>query len=362
MSVVNISVSQLVAGMIIADDVYSPSRKKIVTKNTIVNPKVISHLKMFSNCDIPVLIPQAIAERMISENPEIIHANKIKESHEFKKFKNHYSATIETIQTALHNVMDSESKQFDQERLLGYVDDIVSECGNSMHTFDMLHCMRDSMDLTYAHSINVALICHSFAAWLNYSESETRLLTLAGLLHDVGKTRIPNEILEKNSKLTDEEYTLIKKHTLFGYQLVADSPLDNRIKDAVLSHHERCDGSGYPRKLTGDKMSDFAKIVAIADVYDAMTSKRSYRENVCPFDVVAELEADSFYKYDPLFLMTFLKHIVQSYINAPVLLSNSLIGSVVMINQDYPSKPIVKVGDTFLDLTKEKGITIRSLL
>lgn len=362
MNVINIPPNQLKAGMIIADDIYSSTREKIAAKNTIVNPKIISKLKLFTNRTIPVLIPQALSDRMAVENPDAAHANKTKESLEFKKFKKHFSSTIDTVKDGLDTILQTPQGKFEQTQLLGYVDSLLEECGNSMHTFDMLHCMRDSDDLTYVHSVNVALICYSIASWLNYSPEEARLLMLAGLLHDIGKTQIPSAILNKRGKLTEAEFATMKKHPVYGYQLVVDSPLDNRIKDAVLSHHERYDGHGYPRGLTGDQISDFAKIVAIADVYDAMTSKRAYRDNVCPFDVVAELESEGYSKYDPAFLLPFLKHIVQSYINAPVLLSNSLVGTVVMINQDHLSKPIVKVNDTFFDLSKEKDLTIRSLL
>ena len=348
--------------MIIADDIYSSTREKIVAKNTILNPKTISKLKLFTNQEIPVLIPQALAERMAAENPELLHANKIKESLDFKKFNKQYQKTIDTIHSVLDSLMDSPEKTLEQEQMLSYIEGLLVESGNSMHTFDMLHCMRDNTDLTYVHSVNVALICNSIAAWLNYSPEDTKMLTLAGLLHDIGKKQIPTLILNKSGELSAEEYALIKKHPIYGYQMVAEFPIDNRIKDAILSHHERYDGSGYPRGLSGDQISDFAKIVAIADVYDAMTSKRIYRESVCPFDVVATLESDGYSKYDPQFLLTFLKHIVQSYINAPVLLSNSLIGSVVMINPDHLSKPIVKVGERFYDLSKEKELFIRSLL
>ena len=133
-------------------------------------------------------------------------------------------------------------------------------------------------------------------------------------------------------------------------------------RNAILSHHENEDGSGYPRALTSEKIPLFAKIIAIADVYDAMTARRSYRKEICSFDVIAEFENSGYQKYDANLLIPFLTSIAQSHINNQVRLSNSLIGTIVMLNQHKLSKPVVNVDGTFLDLSKEKDLTILELL
>lgn len=362
MGAVKILPKHLVAGMIIAEDIFSSSNEKIVAKNTIVNPKIISKLTLFSNQEISVLIPKALADRMTAEDPKLANANKLRNTLEFKKFKRNYLNSIDALRSAFESFIQNPNKGIKQEEAMAAIDELIRESGNSMHTFDMLHAMRDYDDLTYVHSMNVALICHAIGNWIGFPEEKTRLLTLAGLFHDIGKAKIPSEILNKPSALTDEEYVIMKKHPVLGYQLVANTQLDNSIKEAVLSHHERYNGTGYPRGLTGAQIGEFASIVAIADVYDAMTSNRSYRERICPFDVVAELESDGYEKFDSAVLLPFLKHIVQSYINAPVLLSNSLVGEVIMINPDHLSMPIVKVDNQFFDLSRQRDIKIRNLL
>lgn len=362
MEAIYISINRAIPGMIVVEDIYSAGRDKIATKNTILNPKTIQKLKLHGINGIPVMIPPSLAEKKPEQNPNNTHANKIRSSIEFKKFKRDYNATIEALKSTMSSLLSDSKKLDDENYILECTSQILSECSNSMHTFDMLHCMRDQDDLTYVHSLNVALICNSFATWLNFSPEDTRQLTLAGLIHDIGKTQIPPEILNKPTRLTDQEYQTMKTHVLLGAKLVANSKLDTRVKQAVLSHHERYNGSGYPQGLTGDKIAPFAKIVAIADVYDAMTSSRVYRDAICPFDVVGTLEQEGYTKYDPAYLIPFLKHIVQSYINAPVMLSNTLVGEVVMINNEHLSKPIVKVDDQFYDLSKKQDIKIRSLL
>lgn len=362
MGAVNISPNQVISGMIIAEDVYSSANEKLVAKNTIVNPKIISKLKLRSIKEVSVLIPKALAERMAAENPNAAHANKIKDSMEFKKFKKHYLVSIDSLKDTFTEIIQNPRNKYDADHILSCINDILSECGNSMHTFDMLHCMREYDDLTYVHSLNVALICSSFAGWLAFSPSDSETLIVAGMLHDIGKTQIPANILSKPGSLTDEEYAVMKTHTTLGYRLLQKSSLSQDIKEAVLSHHERYNGTGYPQGLDGSKINKYAKIIAIADVYDAMTANRIYRDAICPFDVVESLEKEGYTKYDPAYLLPFLEHIAQSYINAPVLLSNSLIGNVVMINKDKLSRPIVKSDGQFYDLSRTPDIQIRSLL
>ena len=126
--------------------------------------------------------------------------------------------------------------------------------------------MREYDDETYVHSMNVALICNIFARWLRMSEEEIAKATTSGLLHDIGKIKIPDSILKKPDKLTKQEFNIIKRHPQEGYRLLLDSKLDEDVLNAVLMHHERCDGSGYPFGLMANQIGTYAKMVAIADV------------------------------------------------------------------------------------------------
>jgi HD-GYP domain-containing protein (c-di-GMP phosphodiesterase class II) len=194
------------------------------------------------------------------------------------------------------------------------------------------------------------------------SKEETRILTQAGLLHDIGKLLIPKHIISKPSKLTEDEFEEIKMHSIKGYQALKDLNLDVRVKYVALMHHEKCDGSGYPNGFKANQIEGFSKIVAIADVYDAMTSNRTYRQAICPFDVVENFERDGFLKYDPGYLMIFLERIVQSYLHNVVRLSDGREGEVVMINKLSLSRPVVRCGNTFIDLSKEPKLSIESVL
>jgi putative nucleotidyltransferase with HDIG domain len=217
-------------------------------------------------------------------------------------------------------------------------------------------------DLTYAHSMSVSLICKIFGDWLRMSEQDKEVLKIAGFLHDIGKVKVPKEIINKNGKLTNVEYEIVKKHTEFGYEILKNKNIDERIKMVALMHHEKCDGSGYPNKLKKDQIIDFAKIVAIADSYEAMTASRCYREAICPFNVIEEFQINSLQHYEPKYILPLMEMMVQSYIGNHVRLSNGDTGEVIMINRHNLSRPIVKTEMDYIDLSKDKSITIEAVI
>lgn len=359
MGVLNVSTSELLPGMIVAEDVYTKNGERILFKNTLLNPKLISKVQFYGLKEIIVFVPKSLSKAV--EVPDE-HINKIKESEDFKQFQKNYFTSIEQLKDSFHSVLDEDSMTIDPDKIFSASASILEEATNSIYTFEMLHCMRDYDDSIYFHSLNVALIARAFGSWLNFKDEDINQLTLAGLIHDIGKLLIPNDIITKPDTLTPPEYEIVKKHTILGYQLVKDLTLDSRIKDAILMHHERSDGSGYPHKLKNPEITSFAKIIAISDVYDAMTANRAYRNGICPFDVVEEFEKDGYTQYDVAYLLCFLEHIVQSYVNAPVRLSNSAVGEVVLINKQHLSRPVVKVGTQFIDLSKNTNLKIVNII
>jgi len=197
---------------------------------------------------------------------------------------------------------------------------------------------------------------------LGLSKSEIRLATDSGIFHDIGKLAIPEEIIKKPEKLTKEEFELVKTHPVEGYKILQRYDVDDHVRKAALMHHEKCDGSGYPLGLTGDATDYYGKLVAIADVYEAMTANRQYRDGLCPFTVIEAFEDEGLQKYDTAMIMTFLEKIVDTYMLNRVGLSNGMEGDIIFINKQRLSRPTVKCGDQYIDLAKEKGLRIEKLL
>jgi len=227
----------------------------------------------------------------------------------------------------------------------------------------MIHQMHSLNDTVYAHCVNVALISRMIGRWLHLDQHNLDVLTCCGLFHDIGKMSIPEDILNKPGKLTDEEFALIKSHPKTGYDMLRNQNIDNRIKQAALMHHERYDGSGYPNQLTSEFLSDYSTIVAIADVYDAMTAARSYREPLCPFQVIEKFEVEGFQKYHTKYIYVFLHNIASTYQSNRVMLNDGRGCKIVMLNQSTLSKPIVQFDDgSCLDLSSQRDLYITKIL
>ena len=353
---------ELEPGMIVFDNVYDDNGRLIISKGSELTGEIISKLDSFSILEVPIAISTEEPKSVADKKDEVSERNEsLKNSDAYKKFVENYEIGLEVSKQILDDLVVHKDN-FDPAVALSTVQKVLVNCGNSNQVFDILHNMEQSDSPTYQHSLKVALISRVLGRWLGFPEEDLDHLAVAGLLHDIGKLVIPNEILNKSSKLTPEEYEIVKGHVVKGYELIKDLHVDIRVKEACLLHHERCDGSGYPFKVKTERITPFARILAIADVYDAMTSNRSYRKGFCPFDVIQLFEAEGLYKYDPQYILTFLENIVTAYVNDKVRLSDGREGEIVLINKLSLAKPMVKVGNTFIDLSREPILRIVDLL
>lgn len=347
----------LIPGMVTAESIHTISGQLILPENLKLTDKMIIRLEFYAIEAINIV--EESEEEVTA--PQLSYREKINNSEEFAKFRESFFENVEYFQNSV-NLVINRIAPIDTYSLLMNTMRIFSGNLTTIGVFDMLHNMREYDDVTYHHSMSVGIICNVFGKWLGFSKEDLDVLTLAGLMHDVGKVMIPDAIIRKPERLSVTEYEIIKTHPFQGYNLLKDEDIDERIKKAALMHHERCDGSGYPSRLTGSEIDEFAKIVAIADVYDAMTSARVYRGPLCPFDVVHIFETEGLQRFEPKYLLTFLERIMNTYINNDVLLNNGETGTIIMINQLYLSKPVIKTSTGFLDLSKEPELYIAKIL
>ena len=352
-------------GMVTATPVYSKSGQLLFPAHTALTSQQISYLEFYAIPSVLILPEADVTKEMLdgtSPNDMISYSQKVKKSREFHAFKVEYSKKTKIMKDSFNSLITSD-KNYNPGILLSQISSLYENHLTSLSVFDMLHNMRQIDDTTYAHCINVAIISRMMGKWLDFSDEQLDALTLAGILHDIGKCMIDQEILSKPSKLTDAEFEIVKKHTLMGVEIIDPYHPDDRIRSAVLLHHERCDGTGYPYGKTRDEISEFARIIAIADVYDAMTASRCYRKGFCPFEVIATFEREGYEKYDAKYLLPFLTHIINTYMSKSVLLNDGTTGKIIFINQEALSRPIIQTaGGEYINLFKRQDLYIQAVI
>ena len=309
----------------------------------------------------PVPVKQPEPEPVNTMQAAHGYSTRVRMSEEFQQFTLNSARGIEVLRIQLEGFVH-EKKDIDTGKLLEMTSSLIRPGQTVIEYFDMIHNMRSSDDTIYTHSLNVAMIARILGKWLKWPKEDLDQLVIAGLVHDIGKILIPPEILNKEGKLTDEEFALIKSHAQKGYDLIKDTNLDPRVKKAALMHHERCDGSGYPMRLQEILIEDFAMIIAIADVYDAMTATRKHRSAMCPFQVISQFESDGLQKYKPEYILTFLRKMAVTYQNNQVVLNDGSSGKIILLNQNSLSKPLIQLNDgSCVDLAKS-SLFIQSIV
>lgn len=350
-------------GMVSAEAVYTSTDHLVIQSNMVLTEEIIAKLKHYAIGGIKVYVQEegnSEAEVPFELNGPT-YFQRVQDSEEFKEFDAEFTGCVDEFKSSLNDFVTKSTDGL-VDNMLNDVRALLGKTRNPLHLLDMLQCMREYDDSTYTHSMNVAMVCNVIGNWLRMSIDELNVLVTCGLLHDIGKLRVDPQIITKPGKLTNEEYEQIKYHTRYGYEILKDKNLDERVKLAALQHHERYDGKGYPLRLSGDQTEYFSSIVAVADVYDAMTADRCYRKGVCPFAVIEMMERDK-HSYNPEVLYLFMERTIEAYVNTEVLLSNGEKGKVVLLNKSFLSRPVVitEKGISY-DLSKDFNLQIETLV
>ncbi|MBR4903332.1 MAG: HD-GYP domain-containing protein [Selenomonadaceae bacterium] len=246
-------------------------------------------------------------------------------------------------------------------------DNISELCDDGTKAITQIHNMKRDGDYVIHHALNVGILSGIMAHWLDFKSQQVGELVMTGLLSEIGKMKISKGILNKTGKLDEDEFNEIKKHAVYGYAIVLDSPLKKlkNVLQGILHHHERCDGSGYPSNLRGDKISDFGKIIAVLDIYDAMATNRSYAKRNSPFDIIKVLYNDALAgKLETRFVVLFIKNLLQALNGGWVGLSDGQRAKIVYIdNSRVTALPIVQTTkDEFIDLNRRTDLKVDTLL
>ncbi|MCR4843098.1 MAG: response regulator [Eubacterium sp.] len=249
----------------------------------------------------------------------------------------------ETIPQELFDDGVQAVKEANIEGLMVVAKQIAAEIISNQHIFPEMQDLRSYDDYTYHHSVNVGVYSTLIARKMKMGARELEHVCLAGVCHDLGKTRIPSTVINKPGKLTPEEYDLVKQHSRFSYDILADNyAISAKVKQAVLYHHENENGTGYPEGKMSEDIPLYSKILHVADVYDALTSKRPYKESYTTADALEYIMGGSGILFDREVVEALLAAVPAYQAGTEVELSNGE-KAIVVKNSNMSLRPIVRL-------------------
>ncbi|NOY53652.1 MAG: HD-GYP domain-containing protein [Deltaproteobacteria bacterium] len=249
---------------------------------------------------------------------------------------------VECVKGVYRDIAEGGSP--DLESAEEVVDRMIDHITHHPDVLFILSKLQDFDEYTFMHCVNVSTFSLILGKALHYTQSELKKLGVGALFHDVGKTRVNKEILNKPGKLDPAELKMIQRHPVFSVELLREIPgMNMESMQVALEHHERVSGKGYPRGLKGREISEFGKIAAIADVYDAMTTERVYQTKLMPYAAIARIYRMAKGNFEPGLVERFIARIGIYPVGTVVILSSGEIGVVTEIHRDHLLTPIVRI-------------------
>lgn len=365
-----IPVTELKPGLKIVSNVYSPLGGLLLQKGKVLLPRDLDILRAFLISAVEIEEPfkssnsseantvKPTQERAKAEKAPSAPAESENE-HTISMLHQEYDRMLHLTKSAFQSVLAAELPVYELRRQL---EALLSQ----LKYYKVLTFTPRNMneyDYLYHNAILSAMTSYLLAQWHGLPQKDWMQVAFAGLLHDIGNTKIDPLILYNPNSLTESEAEEMRMHTTYGYQqLRKTSAINEGVRLTALQHHEKMDGSGYPFHLMGDKIHIYARIVAVADIFHAMTLNRRYRKAQSPYLVLEQLKSEAFGKLDPSIVQTFVEKVTQFHNGMKVLLSNGKTGEIVFSDRNHPTRPMVSVNGEIYNLMQDTSLHIEEVL
>ncbi|HWR43060.1 HD-GYP domain-containing protein [Sporomusa sp.] len=363
-------VDQLRPGLELGETVFSPDGGVLLHTGTILTEKHIERIVGYgielvrireSSPIKPAFDNAVIPEPEATVNCEPDMASVSEHENEFLRAYNEAVRNLKKCFTLVRL-----EKHLDCQLLYSIVDSVMWLSARGTGATALLHTTTRSEDYLFHHSINVGVLANIIGALSGaFDLAQQRSLVLAGILHDIGKLEIPVQVLYKNGSLTEEELNMVRQHPAIAFKFFRNYvEIPENVRFGVLQHHERDDGSGYPLHTEASKNHPIARVLGIADTYDAMTSKKVYGEEVSPFAAIDTIQSDTFSgKFSPKYSTPFLNELCQSLIGRYVTLNDGRTGQLVFWNRSGKGNCLIRFSDgQVLDIYSQNKLKITKLV
>lgn len=261
-----------------------------------------------------------------------------------EKLRNESVETVRGVLTRIKTLGAKDNTQAFLQDIENLLSEIMSQVSKNRGQTSNINALKTFDQYTYQHSLDVTVLSLIIGTELGLSRPELNSLGKSAFFHDIGKLYVPITILNKPSSLTKEEFDEVKKHPELGHALLKDTlKLEKNIYESALYHHERYDGSGYPHGIYGDHIPFFSRIIAVADTYDAMTSRRIYRNALPASEVYEYIMGNSGHHFDPAVVDAFLRKVAPFPVGTTIVLSDGRYGVVIKNNANFMMRPLIRI-------------------
>lgn len=349
--------SELQVGMVVGRDVISDDGALIIPKDSMITDSALRKIDAYGITRVTIQLEEILP---ISKEVPMMPKPTI-DSKKFIEFLSYYNNHVSEVADNMNAIMGG--KIVDMNEIQQLLDSLVLGTPNQSTLLGFMYQLNKSNNSIYSHSINVSILARIFGKWLRYSSKNIKELGVAGFLHDIGKLRIDPPLKGRVENFTQIQFQKYMQHVTLGYDMVKEMTLPLGVKQCILFHHEQYDRNGFPMKPDWGQVHAYAKIIAIVDRFDILTSKRPYGYDMHPFKAIRNLEENGYKIYDPAFLFIFLENIAHNYIGCGVRMANHTLGKIVFINAITPSRPLVELmNGTMVDLSFDYSKDIMDFL